>query len=113
MPAYSRPSFHDVVMIDVGEQFVKSNPNGSGGGINNGIVEYCTMEYTTAAPNNYTTGIDIHTGQNWIIRNNLFKNIFTTNPLMTDLSGALAGPAVLIWNGSKNCTTINNTFIDC
>jgi len=107
------PLIHDVVMIDVGEQFVKSNPNGSGGGVNNGIVEYSTMEYTTAAPNNYTNGIDIHTGQNWIIRNNLFKNIFTTNPLTTDLSGALAGPAVLIWNGSNNCTTINNTFINC
>src|SRR5439155_19272350 len=101
------------VMLDVGEQFIKSNPNTSGGGVNNGTVEYCTMEYTTAAPNNYTNGIDLHTTQNWIIRNNVFRNIFTTNPLTTAASGALAGPAVLVWNHSTNCTTENNTFINC
>ncbi len=46
-----------------------------GGGVNNGIVEYCTIGYTVAAPNNYTNGIDVHTGQNWIIRDNVFQNI--------------------------------------
>src|SRR5262249_39647497 len=95
------PLIHDVVMIDTGEQFIKSNPNGTGGGVNNGIVEYCTMQYTIAAPNNYTNGIDLHTTQNWIIRNNLFKNIYTTNPLTTTGPGALAGPAILVWNGSS------------
>src|SRR5207249_2896853 len=54
-----------------------------------------------------------HTGQNWILRNNLFQNILTTNPKTTLGPGALAGPAVLIWNGSKNCTTAGNTFVNC
>jgi hypothetical protein len=107
------PLIHNVVMKDVGEQFVKSNPDGLGGGVNNGIVEYCTMEYTTAAPNNYTNGVDLHTTQNWIIRNNVFRSILTTNPLTTAGPGALAGPAVLVWNHSSNCTTENNTFINC
>jgi PKD repeat protein len=107
------PLIHNVVMTDVGEQFIKSNPDGSGGGVNNGIVEYCTMQYTTAAPNNYTNGIDLHTTQNWIIRNNVFRNIFTTNPATTLGPGALAGPAILVWNGSSNCTTVDNTFINC
>src|SRR5262249_40656265 len=44
------PLIHNVTMIDTGEQFVKSNPDGSGGGVNNGIVEYSTMKYTTVAP---------------------------------------------------------------
>jgi hypothetical protein len=107
------PLIHDVVMLDTGEQLLKSNPNGSGGGVNNGIVEYCMIGYTTAAPNNYTNGVDVHTGQNWIIRNNVFKNLLTTNPLTTTGPGALAGPAVLIWNHSVNCTTVANTFINC
>ncbi|HEY7313483.1 MAG TPA: Ig-like domain-containing protein, partial [Gemmataceae bacterium] len=107
------PLIHNVVMKDVGEQFIKSNPNPSGGGVNNGIVEYSTMEYTTGAPNNYTNGIDVHAGQNWIIRDNLFKNITTTNPLTTTNGGALAGPAILFWNGSSNATVENNTFINC
>jgi hypothetical protein len=107
------PLIHNVVMLDTGEQLLKSNPNGSGGGVNNGVVEYCTIGYTTAAPNNYTNGIDIHTGQNWSIRNNVFKNILTTNTITTTGPGALAGPAVLIWNGSSNCTTVANTFINC
>jgi methionine-rich copper-binding protein CopC len=107
------PLIHDVVMLDTGEQLLKSNPNGSGGGVNNGVVEYCTIGYTFAAPNNYTNGVDVHTGQNLIIRNNVFKNILTTNPLTTTNGGALAGPAVLFWNGSKNATTVANLFINC
>jgi PKD repeat protein len=107
------PLFHDVVMLDTGEQLLKSNPDGSGGGVNNGVVEYCTIGYTVAAPNNYTNGVDLHTTQNWIIRNNLFKNILTTNTKTTVTSGALAGPAVLVWNHSSNCTTVGNTFVNC
>jgi len=107
------PLIHDVVMLNTGEVLLKSNPNGSGGGVNNGIVEYCRICYTTAAPNSYTNGIDVHTGQNWIIRNNVFENICTTNPLVTEGPGGLAGPAVLIWNGSKNATTEDNLFLNC
>src|SRR4029077_11234331 len=94
------PLIHDVVMLDTGEQLLKSNPDGAGGGVNNGVVEYCTIGYTSAAPNNYTNGVDLHTTQNWVIRNNLFQNILTTNTLTTTNGGALAGPAILIWNGS-------------
>jgi PKD repeat protein len=107
------PLIHNVVMLDAGEQLLKSNPDGAGGGVNNGVVEYCTIGYTTAAPNNYTNGVDLHTSQNWVIRNNLFKNILTTNPLTTYTSGALAGPAILVWNGSKNTTVVGNAFINC
>ncbi len=106
------PLIHDVVMLDTGEQLLKSNPDGSGGGVNNGVVEYCTIGYTVAAPNNYTNGIDLHTTQNWVIRDNLFQNIYTTNTITTTGPGALAGPAILIWNGSKNATVVANTFIN-
>jgi chitodextrinase len=98
------PLIHNVTMIDVGEQFVKSNPDGSGGGVNNGVVEYSTMKYTTNAPSYYTNGVDVHTGSNWIIRDNVFQNIRAV--------GDLAGPAILIWNHSQNATVEGNTFLN-
>jgi hypothetical protein len=106
------PLIHDVVMLDTGEQLLKSNPDNSGGGVNNGVVEYCTIGYTAAAPNNYTNGIDLHTTQNWVIRDNVFENILTSNPLTTDVSGGLAGPSILVWNHSNNVTVVGNTFIN-
>jgi hypothetical protein len=99
------PLVHDVHMVDCGEQFIKANPDGAGGGVNNGVVEYCTIEYSTTAPTAYTNGVDVHTGSNWVIRDNVFRNIRA--------AGALAGPAVLVWNGSSNAVTEANTFIDC
>jgi PKD repeat protein len=107
------PLIHDVVMLDTGEQLLKSNPDSNGGGVNNGIVEYCTIGYTVAAPNNYTNGVDIHTTQNWIIRDNLFENIYTTNAKTTVGPGTLTGPAVLVWNVSSGALTEANTFINC
>lgn len=100
------PRVHNVRLIDAGEQFIKSNPDGAEGGVNNGIVEYSVIEYTTTARDGYTNGIDVHTGANWIIRHNLFRNLVSPR-------GALAGPAVLMWNHSTNTLTDGNTFLNC
>jgi hypothetical protein len=101
------PLVHNVHLINAGEQFIKSNPNASGtAGVNNGVVEYSVFEYSTTAPTDYTNGVDVHTGQNWIIANNLFKNIRTA-------TGALAGPAILMWNNSSGSIAEGNTFINC
>jgi hypothetical protein len=48
----------------------------------------------------------VHTGDNWIIRHNLFRNLRA--PV-----GQLAGPAILMWNGSTNTLVDGNTFIEC
>jgi PKD repeat protein len=98
------PLFHDLHIVDMGEQFIKSNPDGNGGGVNNGVVEYCSLEYSTTAPGTYTNGVDVHTGANWIIRNNLFRNFRAPS--------GLAGPAILMWNGSRDTITENNIFIN-
>ena len=50
--------------------------------------------------------MDVHTGDNWIIRHNLFRNIRAPQ-------GQLAGPAILMWNRSTNTLVDGNTFIDC
>ena len=100
------PLVHNVHLIDAGEQFIKSNPDTTGGGVDNGVVEYSVIEYTTTAKDNYTNGVDVHTGANWIIRHNLFRNIVAPGT-------QLAGPAVLMWNGSRNSVVEGNTFVNC
>jgi hypothetical protein len=92
-------------MVDSGDQFVKSNPGGPQGGNHNGIVEYSIMEYSGQAPDDYTNGVDVHTGNNWIIRKNLFRNIRSAS--------GLAGPAVLMWNASRDTLTEGNLFVNC
>lgn len=100
------PLIHNVRLLNAGQQFVKSNPDGAGGGVDNGIVEYSVIEYTTTSRDAYTNGVDVHTGDNWIIRHNLFRNVRAPQ-------GQLAGPAVLMWNSSTNTVVDGNTFINC
>jgi hypothetical protein len=100
------PLIHNVRLANAGQQFVKANPDGAGGGVDNGVVEYSVIEYTTTSRDGYTNGVDVHTGDNWIVRHNLFRNIRAPQ-------GQLAGPAILMWNGSTNSVVDGNTFIDC
>ena len=100
------PLLHNVHLINAGQQFIKSNPNPTGGGVDNGIVEYAIIEYDTTSRDDYTNGVDVHTGRNWIIRHNLFRNIRAPQ-------GQLAGPAILMWNASSGTIAEGNTFINC
>ncbi len=105
-PGTRAPHIYNVHLIDAGEQFIKGNPDKAGVGVSDGILEYSIIEYTTTAKNDYTNGIDIHGGANWIIRHNLFRNIVSP-------PGELAGPAVLMWNHSRDTLTEGNTFLNC
>ena len=100
------PLIHNVRLVNAGQQLLKSSPDGAGGGVDNGIVEYSVFEYDTTSRDDYTNGVDVHTGDNWIIRHNLFRNIRAPQ-------GQLAGPAILMWNHSTNTLVDGNTFIDC
>lgn len=91
-------------LLDTGEQFIKGSASGFGGGSDNGIVEYTLMKYTTQGTT-YTNGVDIHGGDNWIIRHNRFE-------LVNLIPGGI-GPAVLMWNGCSNTVCEGNTFINC
>jgi len=110
------PTLYNLRLLDAGEQFIKGSSGGSlGSGVDNGVVEYTIMAYTQAPPitdhggggSGYTNGVDIHGGDGWQISNNLFKNFHTP-----DNSDNLWNPAILMWNGSSNTLTENNTFID-
>ena len=109
------PFIYNVRLLDAGEQFIKgSSGGGLGTGVDNGVVEYTIMAYTQVPPSTdhgggtgYTNGIDIHGGDDWQIRHNLFKNFHTP-----DGSDHLWNPAILMWNGPSNTLTENNVFID-
>jgi hypothetical protein len=100
------PRVYNVRLADTGQQQLKANPDGSGGGVNNGVVEYSVLEYSTTSPSGYSNAVDVHTGAGWIVRNNLFRN-------MRAPQGQLAGPAILMWNASRDSVVEGNTFIDC
>ncbi|MEM7257054.1 MAG: hypothetical protein AAF404_06665, partial [Pseudomonadota bacterium] len=40
------PHIYNVRLVDSGQQFIKANPNQSGGGVDDGIVAYSIMEYS-------------------------------------------------------------------
>ena len=103
-PGTVQPRVYNVRLLDAGEQFLKANPDGVGGGVNGGLVEYSVFEFTTLARSDYTNGIDVHTGADWIIRHNLFRRIRSAQ--------GLAGPAILMWNNSRNTVVDSNIFID-
>ena len=100
------PRLYNVRFSNAGEQIVKGNPDGAGGGVDDGVVEYSIFEFETTSRNYYTNGVDILTGRRWQIRNNLFLNIRAPQ-------GELAGPAVLMWRNAADTITEGNTFIDC
>src|SRR5438270_128629 len=54
----------------------------------------------------YINGVDVHTGANWIVRDNVFRNLVAP-------PGGLAGPALLMWNHSSNTIAERNLFINC
>ena len=108
--AAERIHIANVRLFDAGEQFIKAtvdfaNPDG----VDDVVVEKSLIEYTTIGPaDGYTEGIDIHHGANWIIRENVIRNIRVP-------AGAIYvnRPGVLAWSGSRNTQVYNNTFINC
>ena len=102
-----RPLVHNVHLVDAGQQFVKSNPDGQGGGVDDGVLEYSTIEFTTRGRDDYPKGIDIHTASGWQVRHNLFRNLRAPGATQ------LIGPAVLAWNRTRGTIVEGNTFINC
>ncbi|MBI2921310.1 MAG: right-handed parallel beta-helix repeat-containing protein, partial [Planctomycetes bacterium] len=96
----------NVRMFEAGEQFLKSNRSADGKGVDAGEVEHCLFEYAESARSDYTNGVDVHAGKGWQIRNCVFRNIRAPD-------GQLAGPAVLMWNGSADTICENNVFVNC
>jgi hypothetical protein len=102
-----RPKLYNLRMVDSGEQFVKGSTAGAPGPYaDGGLVACSTIEYTNRARSDYTNGVDVLAGADWVIRDNVFRNIRAP-------AGQLAGPAVLMWRNSLDTVVERNLFIEC
>jgi len=96
---------HNVKIQNTYKQMLKGT--GAGDGADNGIVQCSLFEYPAGiGPQFYIGGLDIHEGKNWIVRDNIFKNIASP-------SGSLAEHAIHFWNSSANNTIERNWIINC
>jgi hypothetical protein len=102
-----RVRLFNVRLFDAGEQFLKANPDGQGGGVDGCVVEYCVFEFTDTARHNYTQGMSCHRCAGWVVRNNLFRNIRGPK------DDPNVGGCVDFWNGSRDTTAEGNVLVNC
>lgn len=87
------------------EQMIKGTSNNDGS--DDCKVQCSLFEYTAGVgPQFYIGGLDIHDGDNWIVSDNVFKNIASP-------SGSLAEHAVHFWNNSSNNIVERNLIYNC
>jgi hypothetical protein len=107
----TRVHLYNCRLFDAGEQIVKGN-RGANPGAEDVVIEYCEVFLSGGAIVHpdlgycYTNGIDAIGGHRWVIRDNLIRGIYCQN-------GDLAGPAVLMWQGSTDTIVERNTFTEC
>jgi hypothetical protein len=106
----ARVRLYHARIFDAGQQIVKA----SGGGADDVTIEYSEVFYTVGAVEHpegsppgscYTNGIDAIGVSGWTIRDNLVRAIKCQN-------GDLAGPAILVWQGSAGTVVERNTLLD-
>ncbi len=89
------------------EQMIKGNGKGAGNVINNGKVKCSLLEYTNRiGPQWYIGGLDIHAGTNWVVSDNVFKNI--SSPSL-----AVAEHAIHFWRSSADNLIERNKIVNC
>ncbi|MBN1992497.1 MAG: right-handed parallel beta-helix repeat-containing protein, partial [Anaerolineae bacterium] len=98
-----RPTLYNLHLIDTGYQLVKVNPAGDGS--EDGLLACSRLEYTTAAPTDYTNGISAHNAHRWTVRDNDWYRIRTP--------GNAATPTILFWSGSADTVVERNLLVNC
>lgn len=106
-----RVRLYNVRAFDAGQQIVK----GSGAGADDVVIEWSEIFYTAGAIEHpegsppgscYTNGIDALGVSGWIVRDSFIHDIWCQN-------GELAGPAILVWQGSSSTLVERNLLLDC
>lgn len=98
-----RPTLYNLHILDTGDQLVKVNPAGDGS--EDGLLACSRLEYTTAAPDEYTNGISAHDAHRWVVRDNEWLRIRTP--------GNTPVPTILFWSGSSDTIVERNLLVDC
>jgi len=103
------PTIRDCILRDAFEQIVKVSVNQSNLDVSsdNGLVENCLFEYSAGiGPQYYIGGLDAHSADNWVVRDNTFRNIISPGD-------SIAEYAVHFWNGSTDNVVERNLIINC
>lgn len=104
-----RIRLYNLRLYDAGQQIIKGTAGGD-----DVTIEYSELYYTAGAvvhpegspPNScYTNAIDGVNTDRWVVKDNLIRDIRCQN-------NALAGPSVLLWQGSQDTVVERNTIID-
>lgn len=99
---------HNVRIYNTYEQMLKGTD--AGDGADNGIVQCSLFEYPAGiGPQYYIGGIDVHEGNDWIVRDNTFRNIKSPDPG----EDFLAEHAIHFWRDSVNTQVERNRITNC
>jgi len=94
------------VLQDSGQQLLKVSGGKTGPYADFGIVKNSLFQYTAGiGPNYYIGGIDAHRSANWLVQNNVFKNIASP-------AKRVAEHAIHFWSDSSDIRTIGNLIIN-
>ncbi|MBF0107059.1 MAG: hypothetical protein HQM16_17250 [Deltaproteobacteria bacterium] len=118
----SRVHIKNVRFFDAGEQLFKGSYDSSKPDqlADSGLIECSLFEYTDGVgPSSYIGGIDVHYGKDWVVRDNVFRNI--KNPKLQGQSCLEGAPcssnpaehAIHFWSDSENTIAERNTIINC
>ena len=103
----SRVVVHNVRLVDTGEQLFKGSTDGGPRHADAGLVACSTFEYTDHAPSDYTNGVDVLAGSDWVVRDSTFRRIRGPHA-----GNYTAGPAILFWANSQRTLIERNVVID-
>jgi hypothetical protein len=98
---------HNVRIVDTGQQLIKGSTDGGALHADEGVVACSTLEYGDHAPGNYTNGVDVIGGNNWVVRDNTIRRIRGVAA-----EGWASGPAILFWGNSRGTKVERNVIID-
>ena len=100
-------TFFGLRLLDAGEQIVKGSSRGHPGPYADQVTVACSwLGFSDRARSDYTNGVDVLAGADWVVRDNFFARIRAPE-------GELAGPAVLFWRNSLRTIVERNYFVDC
>jgi hypothetical protein len=94
------------ILQDAGQQLLKVSGGEKGHYSDFGVITNSLFQYTAGiGPNYYIGGIDAHRAVDWLVQNNMFKNIASP-------AEQVAEHAIHFWRDSSNIKTIGNIIIN-
>jgi hypothetical protein len=99
---------HNLAVKDTGQQLVKGSIGDGSKHSENCLVACSSFAYTDHAPSDYTNGVDILGGRNWVVRDNEFRQIRGRAD-----QGYRCGPTILFWRDCRDTLVTRNVLVDC